>query len=306
MLQAIGDQIWIEDYPCEFFGVVLGRRMTVIRLTDGSLFLHSPGEMTDDRKQCLESLGRVGYIVAPARFHDLFLDGAIESFPSSELHAIRPVFSRFSSRPKTFLLSGQAVSWGGQKSIITIFRPVHFTARRCSFTGRATVASSCRPLFLSVRSDSDDTACGPGSWRLQPFRSHPGYPLLDDGLPPGTSRLDRKGSQMAVYKNHSGAREDCSRERTRGFSRSFSMGMMRNRGNEIRTIPRKEGVMDDLRIPRMPFILPAIEAETLKTGFRMVGERMIGPWEVFLVSSNSDHRGRILDERVVALSFSQK
>jgi hypothetical protein len=84
------------------------------------------------------------------------------------------------------------------------------------------------------------------------------------------------------------------------------MGMMRNRGNEIRTIPRKEGVMDDLRIPRMPFILPAIEAETLKTGFRMVGERMIGPWEVFLVSSNSDHRGRILDERVVALSFSQK
>ena len=127
---------------------------------------------------------------------------------------------------------------GGQKSIITIFRPVHFTARRCSFTGRATVASSCRPLFLSVRSDSDDTACGPGSWRLQPFRSHPGYPLLDDGLPPGTSRLDRKGSQMAVHKNHSGARENCSRERTRGFSRSFSMGMMRNRGNEIRTIPR--------------------------------------------------------------------
>ena len=114
MLQAIGDQIWIEEYPCKFFGVVLGRRMTVIRLTDGSLFLHSPGEMTDDRKQCLESLGRVGYIVAPARFHDLFLDGAIESFPSSELHAIRPVFSRFSSRPKTFLLSGQAVSWGAE------------------------------------------------------------------------------------------------------------------------------------------------------------------------------------------------
>lgn len=115
MLQAIGDQIWIEDYPCEFFGVVLGRRMTVIRLTDGSLFLHSPGEMTDDRKQVLESLGRVGYIVAPARFHDLFLDGAIESFPSSELHAIRPVFSRFSSRPKTFILSEQMVPpWGAE------------------------------------------------------------------------------------------------------------------------------------------------------------------------------------------------
>ncbi|EAY57123.1 MAG: conserved hypothetical protein [Leptospirillum rubarum] len=109
MIQAIGDQIWIEEYPCKCFGVALGRRMTVIRLEDGNLFLHSPGEMTDDRKRCLESLGRVGYIVAPARFHDLFLEGAIRAFPQSELHAIRPVFSRFSSHVKTFLLSDQAV-----------------------------------------------------------------------------------------------------------------------------------------------------------------------------------------------------
>ncbi|MHB1287456.1 MAG: hypothetical protein ACYCYP_13070 [Leptospirales bacterium] len=49
--------------------------MTAVRLADGRLFLHSPGEMTDDRKKCLDSLGMAGYIVAPARFHDLFLDG---------------------------------------------------------------------------------------------------------------------------------------------------------------------------------------------------------------------------------------
>ena len=115
MLQSIGEHIWIEEYPFEFIGVVLGRRMTVIRLTDGNLFLHSPGEMTDDRKECLESLGSVGYIMAPARFHDLFLDGAIRAFPSSEHHAIRPIFSRFSSRAKTFILSEQMVPpWGAE------------------------------------------------------------------------------------------------------------------------------------------------------------------------------------------------
>jgi len=114
MLQSMGKNIWIEEYPCKFFGVVLGRRMIVIRLADGRLFIHSPGEMTDDRKQWLDSLGKVGYIVAPARFHDLFLDGAIRSFPLSELHAIHPVFAHFSSRTKkTFLLSEQAVPpWG--------------------------------------------------------------------------------------------------------------------------------------------------------------------------------------------------
>lgn len=107
MLESIGEHIWMEEYPFKFFGIALGRRMIVIRLADGALFLHSPGEMTDDRKRRLESLGRVGYVVAPARFHDLFLDGVIGAFPQSELHAIRPIFSRFSSRAKTFLLSDQ-------------------------------------------------------------------------------------------------------------------------------------------------------------------------------------------------------
>ena len=34
--------------------------------------------------------------------------------------------------------------------------------------------------------------------------------------------------------------------------------------------------------------------------------RTIGPGEVFLVPSNSDHSGRILGNRVVAVSFSRK
>ena len=36
------------------------------------------------------------------------------------------------------------------------------------------------------------------------------------------------------------------------------------------------------------------------------GTRTVGPGEVFLVPSNSDHSGRIFDKRVVALSFSRK
>ena len=113
MLQPIGKNIWVEEEPFSFSGIVLGRRMIVIRLEDGNLFLHSPGEMTEDRRRRIESLGRVGYIVAPARFHDLFLDRAVGAFPFSELRAIRPVLSRFSSRPQTFLLSDQTdPSWG--------------------------------------------------------------------------------------------------------------------------------------------------------------------------------------------------
>jgi len=108
MLQSMGKNIWIEEYPCKFFGVVLGRRMTVVRLSNGDLFVHSPGEMTCDRKKRLEELGRIRYIVAPGRFHDLYLEQALGAFPEAELHAVLPVFSRFSSRPRTFLLSDRS------------------------------------------------------------------------------------------------------------------------------------------------------------------------------------------------------
>lgn len=101
----IDDRLWVESNPFETLGIVLGRRMMVIRLGDGSLFVHSPGEMTSDRKKRLEDLGTVWYIVAPGRFHDLFLDQALRDFPSAELHAVPSVFSRFSSRPKTYPLS---------------------------------------------------------------------------------------------------------------------------------------------------------------------------------------------------------
>jgi len=117
MFDPVGEHICIEDEPFTFFGVVLGRRMIVIRLADGSLFLHSPGKMTDNRKQQLDALGSVRYIVAPGRFHDLFLDQALEVYPSAELHAIRPILSRFSSHTKTFLLSDRSIPPPWEKEI---------------------------------------------------------------------------------------------------------------------------------------------------------------------------------------------
>ena len=74
MLQRVDEHLWIAEDPLQFFGIVLGRRMTAIRLPDGGLFVHSPWEMTADRKPELEELGQVRYIVAPGRFHDLSLD----------------------------------------------------------------------------------------------------------------------------------------------------------------------------------------------------------------------------------------
>ena len=36
------DRIWIEEAPLRFYGVPFGTRMTVVRLEDGGLLVHSP------------------------------------------------------------------------------------------------------------------------------------------------------------------------------------------------------------------------------------------------------------------------
>ena len=51
--------------------------------------------------------------------------------------------------------------------------------------------------------------------------------------------------------------------------------------------------MDDLRIPRVPTALPAIEAETLKIGFGMAGERTVG--SLLRTLARSKGKGRFLE-----------
>jgi len=48
-------------------------RMTVIRLADGSLFLHSPVRLTDGLRSELDALGPVRVVVAPNKAHHLFV-----------------------------------------------------------------------------------------------------------------------------------------------------------------------------------------------------------------------------------------
>ena len=51
--------------------------------------------------------------------------------------------------------------------------------------------------------------------------------------------------------------------------------------------------MDDLKIPRVPTELPAIEAETLKIGFKMAGERTVG--SLLRTLARSKGKGQFLE-----------
>lgn len=72
-MQQLDTDLWITDAPLRFFGVEIGARMTIVRLPQGKLLLHSPVSATPDLVREVGTLGSVDYLIAPNRFHHLYV-----------------------------------------------------------------------------------------------------------------------------------------------------------------------------------------------------------------------------------------
>jgi hypothetical protein len=73
--KQIAENVWIVDSgPMKAMGIIpLPVRMTVIRLSDGSLWLHSPTQFFAGLQRQLLELGPIGHFVAPNSAHWTFL-----------------------------------------------------------------------------------------------------------------------------------------------------------------------------------------------------------------------------------------
>jgi hypothetical protein len=78
------NQIWTVDYPVQLAMCPFKARMTIIRLDDGRLMLHSPCEIDDGTATAISRLGDVRYIVAPGSFHHLHVASAQRAFPNAQ------------------------------------------------------------------------------------------------------------------------------------------------------------------------------------------------------------------------------
>ncbi len=87
MLTPLDGDIWVAEQPLSFFGLRLGSRMTVVRLSDGGLWLHSPIALDDDLRAEVEALGEVRYVVAPNKYHHLSVGDWKGAFPEAVLCA---------------------------------------------------------------------------------------------------------------------------------------------------------------------------------------------------------------------------
>ncbi|WP_064608129.1 DUF4336 domain-containing protein [Photobacterium sp. J15] len=87
MIEWSCDRIWYQDMPFKVNGIPVGARMTVIRLNDNKLLIHSPVQLTTQLQLKLSKLGQVHAIVTPNMNHHLFLSEWWLTYPEAYFFA---------------------------------------------------------------------------------------------------------------------------------------------------------------------------------------------------------------------------
>lgn len=94
-LSRVTDDIWIcDDTPISAAGLKLPVRMTVIRLSNGDLVLHSPVRFSPALRHELERLGAIRYLLAPNIAHWMFLSDWQRELPQVATFAARGLSAR--------------------------------------------------------------------------------------------------------------------------------------------------------------------------------------------------------------------
>lgn len=87
-LHRVENEIWTYDgSTVNFYGFPFPTRMTVIRLGNGDLWVHSPEKINHALKHELSAMGRVRHLVSPNKLHHLFLPEWIDAFPDAMTYA---------------------------------------------------------------------------------------------------------------------------------------------------------------------------------------------------------------------------
>ncbi|HEY4375097.1 MAG TPA: DUF4336 domain-containing protein [Burkholderiales bacterium] len=110
-LKPVAADVWIADGPeirlC--YGPLrmpFPTRMTVVRLSGGGVWVHSPIELDAKLAARVESLGRVAYLVAPNTIHYWWVRDWKERFPGAEVWSVPRLAARAQGRMPAYQALG--------------------------------------------------------------------------------------------------------------------------------------------------------------------------------------------------------
>lgn len=100
--KRIADDVWIVDSgPIVSLGLALPVRMTIIRLRNGDLLLHSPTRYSPELASAIGELGTIRHLVAPNVAHWTFIADWQRAFPATVMWAAPGLNERAQVRAST-------------------------------------------------------------------------------------------------------------------------------------------------------------------------------------------------------------
>lgn len=136
LVEYVPERLWLTEYAVRFGGMDLHARMTLLRLHDGSLFVHSPCPMTPALRDRVDAHGRVAHVVAPGNYHTLHAASWQQAYPDSELWVCPGAERKFRDASRMHVLSDDApVAWRAELDQVVVqgsrwMREVIFFDRR--------------------------------------------------------------------------------------------------------------------------------------------------------------------------------
>jgi len=151
MFRQVASDLWVTERPQRAFGIEVGTRMTVVRLADGSLFVHSPVALDRPTRRALDALGPVHHVVAPNKFHHLYAGQYPVVYLDARVYAAPGLRARRPDLPIDEELGDAApAAWAGQIEQ-TLFRGMPLT-NEVVFLHRASRTLVFTDLVTNIRS----------------------------------------------------------------------------------------------------------------------------------------------------------
>jgi len=124
IFRALTTDLWVTERAQRFLAAEMGTRMTVIRLADGGLFIHSPVALGNATRAELATLGPVRHVVAPNRYHHLYVAPYLSAYPEAQVYAAPGLPEKRRDLRFHEVLSDDApAAWAGQIDQL-VFRPL--------------------------------------------------------------------------------------------------------------------------------------------------------------------------------------
>lgn len=131
VLTPVRENLWAAERPFVWNSIDVGGKMAVIRLSDGTLWVHSPINLCEETKAAIDSLGTVKHIVSPNYEHVKYAQQWIEAYPDAVAYGCPGAKEKFPAIAFAEEVANQApAAWKGE------IESCWFDCEKNPFTGK--------------------------------------------------------------------------------------------------------------------------------------------------------------------------